>query len=62
VGHHREADIVLCDNFNPELGYSVRVAEGCSTLFFGTTDPATGAPILTFEDAVRVLGYYCDPN
>lgn len=53
------ASISLCDNLNPGFGYQVRITnDRGQDILFTANDPNTGKDLLTWADALRVLGYY----
>lgn len=56
-----ELAITLCDALNPGHGYQMRLTLGGADVFFGAKDPATGADLLTYADALRVASYYGPP-
>lgn len=53
-----EAAIHLIDVHNPSIGYQVRIERNGQTLLYASRNPATGADLSTFADAMEVLQYY----
>ena len=58
-----ECRIGLCDNMNPSIGYQIRIvdSEG-KDILFASRDPVDGKDLLTYNDALRVAGYYAEPS
>jgi hypothetical protein len=51
--------IALCDNLNPDFGYSITIEDECGRrLLFTDCNPATGEELLTFADALEVAAMY----
>jgi hypothetical protein len=56
-----EARIALIDAANPSIGYQLRVVNTRGeTVLFTAADPTTGSDLVTFSDALRVVGAYLE--